>query len=85
MQVAPNCVCSYNYNGKHKNNVQHKQVGSGCKAIIQLRSQLIQDVFVTMQTTPSLFKTLTNFILSKFNELNNISGPHHLGPCNIHL
>jgi hypothetical protein len=29
----------------------------------------VQDVLVTMHATPSLFKTLTNFILGEFEEL----------------
>jgi hypothetical protein len=31
----------------------------------------VQDVFVTMQTTPRLFKTLTNFNLAKFTSWHN--------------
>jgi len=34
MQVALDHVCNYNCSGKHKNNVQHKQVGSSVKQLI---------------------------------------------------
>jgi hypothetical protein len=35
----------------------------------------VQDVFATMQATPWLFKTLTNFTLAKFDELALLVAP----------
>jgi hypothetical protein len=49
----------------------------------------IQNVLATMQATPRLFKTLTNFIFAKFDKLALLMAPtivHHArSTCEHHI
>jgi len=49
----------------------------------------VWDVFATMQATPRLFKTLTNFTLAKFDELALLMAPaivrHAQSTCEHHI
>jgi hypothetical protein len=73
-------------NSSHMFNANELKEGSGHPMDSSVG---VWDVFATMQATPRLFKTLTDFILAKFDELTLLMTPtivcHAHSTCEHHI